>query len=314
MDSEHPISAAPDTATAPVVHSGVLLQFMHRDPILTDLAKTPTHQNNVSPSEQPKGFQFLKLPLEIRLLIYKELFAPPLDAWPALCCLSCQQTTRDWQLDLPDFIDKPIFPAILRTNKTLLEEGLPIMYSNNDFKIICDKKEAYSSTDRFIVPERPITGSHVKHGEVLLPWFEVLETFPMTWRSVEPRILAVYGNLETITLALKSYREINIKMVRQRYKPKPEYLQRMKDSLNSSASRFTYHTTQMLRLCERLMRPNCPGPLEDTIFGIKSIDWVEWEDPEGDNEIERTYYLRCDEDTNDESLVVAMAENTLLTD
>jgi hypothetical protein len=228
-------------------------------------------------------------------MIYNEVTAPAPDAWPALCCLSCRQHTKYYYEKFPDLLVKAIFPAILQTNRMVLREGLPVLYFSIASNILCNNCIAEhcmaaaplgSLTDRLVVCERPVTGSYIKYATLnLFPWDESLDNFPNTWRKFEPKILADFDNLAIITLHLDMFcRVLGIKMVRQRYRPKAEYIHRVQDGLKSFISAqglaCCYHTNQMVRLCNLLLPSDCASAFDYTVSGVRSIHWVEWENAE----------------------------------
>ena len=75
---------------------------------------------------------FLNLPLEIRLLIYDELLVQPDELIRTFCtCRFCAH------LQSPPLGRDCLNPSLLRTNKAILTETLPILYSKNVFLFSC---------------------------------------------------------------------------------------------------------------------------------------------------------------------------------
>lgn len=86
------------------------------------------------------GSRFLSLPLEIRLLIYNELLIQSNDLLRTFCTCKFCANLRD-----PMIGRECLNPTLLRTNRAIYDEALPILYSQNVFSFFCYGPFAYSS-------------------------------------------------------------------------------------------------------------------------------------------------------------------------
>lgn len=91
-------------------------------------ASPSSHDTNISKA----GFRFLSLPPEIRLIIYKELLVQSDGLHRTFCmCEYCPNLkSRSVGRD-------HLNPSLLRTNKAIYNEALPVLYSNNTFAFLC---------------------------------------------------------------------------------------------------------------------------------------------------------------------------------
>ena len=177
------------------------------------------------------GSRLLTLPFEIRLLIYNQLLIQSDGLLRTFCtCKFCAN------LQDPTIGRECLNPSLLRTNRAIHDEALPILYSKNVFSLFCYGPFAYSSRfnvsrrrnnglgtveragcDRFI--ERPIANRHSAWAGVAriikcpsdaakwhvrrlffkLDWVhhKVVNNFPNRWwHGVESDVLRSFPGLE----------------------------------------------------------------------------------------------------------------------
>ena len=183
--------------------------------------------------------RFFSLPLEIRLIIYDKLLVQSNDLLRTFCtCIFCAN------LKNPTIGRDRLNPSLLRTNKAIYGEALPILYSKNVFSFFCYGPFAYTnpiniSRHRSDVPgtvERagldgseiglianrhcpwagvakimkcPSEGakSYVRRTYFKLDWVyhTVLENFPnQWWQPVESTVLAFFPGLEQIKVQISA--------------------------------------------------------------------------------------------------------------
>lgn len=93
-----------------------------------------SHDTNISKA----GFRFLSLPAEIRLVVYNELLVQSdgLHRTFCICNFCANLKSRSVSRD-------HLNPSILRTNKAIYNETLPVLYSKNLFTFLCYGPFAY---------------------------------------------------------------------------------------------------------------------------------------------------------------------------
>ena len=92
-----------------------------------------------APLKSCASFPFLKLPIEIRLLIYHELLVQGPGFSSVFCLCRSPFSTKNRPCG-----NSPLFPAILQTNKTVYNEAWTILYSKNTFHLLCPKSSSCS--------------------------------------------------------------------------------------------------------------------------------------------------------------------------
>ena len=112
---------------------------------MTPMSSQLTPQPILRAKAPQTGLGFLSLPLEIRLLIYDKLLIQTDDLLRTFCtCKFCAN------LDSPTIGREFLNPTLLRTNKAIFNEALPILYSKNVFSFFC--YGPFASASRLTVP------------------------------------------------------------------------------------------------------------------------------------------------------------------
>ncbi len=183
------------------------------------------------------GARFLNLPLEVRLLIYDKLLVQSDSLIRTFCtCKFCAN------LKSPSIGRESLSPSLLRTNKAINNEALPILYAKNIFAFFCYGPFAFTSqlnvsrvrSDRLGTVQRadideltfgPVANRHhawagvakiikcpsdraklhIRRISFKLDFIfqRVLDNFPnQWWQPVESEVLRFYPNLEHIELQI----------------------------------------------------------------------------------------------------------------
>ncbi len=168
--------------------------------------------------------RFLRLPVEIRLLIYHKLLTQDLKT-PRTFCPHDHQHFR-----LRDTPDSTIYRSILSTCKSIKDEALPILYTNNTIQLTCDLRDnenpgfgqypplwtgienhhfqrSLGEKTRDLVKNVSIgydTGYHSNFcNEDEFDMEHHIATFVQSWPMMEELLLRYYPNLETVDLGLR---------------------------------------------------------------------------------------------------------------
>ena len=148
-------------------------------------------------------FPILKLPVEVRLHIYRELLIQPSSFEPMLC--SCYSERHQYWKDRGS-----INPAVLRTCKLAYAEAYPILYRENTFQLFC-KYHGHAAYERglrntpFIVPHRnsaPLLHRAVTDLDVKITSSD--NFYP----SVFERVKYDYPNIRQLIVRTTNYRNL----------------------------------------------------------------------------------------------------------
>ena len=238
-----------------------------------------------------EGFHFMKLPTEIRLLIYRDLLV-----WHGELGLSfCARKHRKSHRHTPQSL---IHPAILRTCKQIYNEGLRVLYTDNTFELLCtfaiwqhDAKDLWhvGFGDFPLIPyPSPYVSTYIKRVSLTYYglWLSRAETarFPQTWAKIEREVLQLCPNIESVFFRtfLRGSLSICVKLVRrhQRGRVARERLQSYKALLENFALRKEqdiegyYKTWDILRdLCSAIWVGEVLGKVSKTAFAVQVIRW-----------------------------------------
>lgn len=203
---------------------------------ISQTLQSPTPLLPDNPTSQA-GFRFLSLPPEIRLLIYNELLVQPNDLLRTFCpckfCanLKCHTIGKDC-----------LNPSLLRTNKLIYNEALPILYSKNIFSVLCygpfrqstglgisrhcpgrpgimaragdngskvgllaNRHSPWAGVTKFITCPSETAMPHVRRLSLKLLWVyhTILDAFPAHWwLPVESDVLRFFPGLEQVTVQI----------------------------------------------------------------------------------------------------------------
>ena len=143
--------------------------------------------NEASASSKTSGAptNFLSLPGELRNQIYVYVLVD-----------------QDY-IDLGTwFCPQPLFPQLLRTNKTIHGEATKLFYTHNRFNFtMCDPELLPSFLDRI----GPDNSKHIRHIRIDFPWFRALNPGDVTLSDKSIRTLeklkGCCANLRTLTMS-----------------------------------------------------------------------------------------------------------------
>lgn len=252
-----------------------------------------------------KDHSLMKIPPEIRLLIYKELLVRNGAAELSFCP---GEHHKSYNHALKFFVH----PAILRTCKTIYHEAFPILYTDNIFELLCvfgqlGKQHLWYRTlgpsPLFTCPN-PHASTYLKR--VFLTYIGIglkrsdIAQFPTCWPKIEREILELYPNVESIfvQICLANYQAICIKLVRRRQSKHSEtpqgqdYTILLKNFaiLRKRSEEVSHPGEDVWRilkaLCNAIARNEMRGCVGDTAFAVQAIRWasgsrgfhLSWED------------------------------------
>ena len=245
-------------------------------------------------SDQKKAVipPLFSLPFELRLPIYKELLAPSDESDEServLCsCRHCQMKRMYGLQARAGKAQRPIFPAILATNRMIYEEGMITLYGENSFLIVCSGISTAPSNRRIppfydikslVVSESGIRNAYLKRVSLSFACprrgRKLVEDLPSMWSTVEPMILDSYPSIERIRLGFfqgELPRCVRIIMTqKQQQKPKGRiYADKYFDTLKMRRGGSNW---QMKRLCNIILSTDLPELIGGSAFTVQSLQW-----------------------------------------
>ena len=176
---------------------------------------------------------------------------------------------------------------ILRTNKQVYHETLPILYSRYTIGMECwkcEKKRVIALSSKQLIEHYL---EYVKHVAVVytinyrveLIW---IREFSTRWSASELQILARYKNTEHSSVQVRGRLfEAIFDLVRRSYKPTIERAHNYKDVLAEHSAYIlkncgTSTLATLEKRCDALLLSDARGPLKDNTFAIHSIRWTLW--------------------------------------
>ena len=202
---------------------------------------------------------------------------------------------------------------ILRTNKQVYHETLPILYSRYTADMDCwECLEKYSIAIR---SKQLIEHYHDYVKKIAMTYTlrdhkVFIKKFSTHWIASEPQILARYKNTEhvSVDIGLGSLYNVTFDLVRRSHKPTIERAHKYKDVLaEQSESIRKYNATALvatlIKKCDAVVLFDARGPLKDCKFAVHSIRWRLGETKE------IVLYLGCDRyRTSDTDIEILLAE------
>ena len=204
---------------------------------------------------------------------------------------------------------------ILRTNKQVYHETLPIFYSRYTIDMECgecEKKRVIALRSKQLIEHYL---EYVKHIVVAytinhpVPLIRIGE-FSTRWSASELQILARYKNTEHVSVQVLGVLFNTIfDLVRRSYKPTIERAHNYKDVLAEHSAYIlkncgTSTLATLEKRCDALVLSDARGPLKDNTFAVHSIRWK----PFGEME-EIVLYFGCDKyKTSDAAIETILAK------
>lgn len=163
----------------------------------------------------------MKLPTEIRLLIYKVLLIR--DGGPKHSfCLG--EHHKYYNRSLSFFV----FPTILVTCKAIHHEAMPILYGDNTFEIFCVSEQPATQHLYRTLEFSPLLTCPIPHAAIYFKQVSLssigisltpadIAKFPVYWPKNEKGFLELYPNIESIFLQLRrrSFNTIYLRLARR---------------------------------------------------------------------------------------------------
>ena len=253
--------------------------------------------------------QFLDLPVEIRLMVYNELM------FMNVGHLARRQQYRGKRNGLVTHSSNLDCAQILRTNKQVYHETLPILYSRYTADMDCS--ECVRKFSIAIRSEQLIEHHHdyvkniamtytLRHHEAFIQ----IREFSTDWIESERQILTRYKNAEHISVDIGlglSY-NVTFDLVRRSHILTIERTHNYKDVLADHIEYIrkycaTSLVATLIKRCDAVVLSNARGPLKDNKFAVHSIRWRLGEAKE------IVLYLGCDEyRTSDANIEILLAK------
>lgn len=245
-----------------------------------------------STPDSKQSFNFMKLPPEIRLLIYKELLVrergPELSFCPG-------EHHKSYSHALKFFVH----PAVLRTCKAIHHEAFPMLYTDNIFELLCvfgqpGKQHLWYRTlgpSPLLTCPNPHASTYLKR--VSLTYIGIglqrpdIAQFPTCWPKIEREVLQPYPNVESmfVQICLPGYQSLCIKLVRRRRSKLAETVQAQDlttllkhfAQLRKRSEELSYPGYDIWRiladLCNAIAHNETRGYTGDTVFAVQAIRW-----------------------------------------
>ncbi|KAL6714312.1 hypothetical protein ACLMJK_007735 [Lecanora helva] len=241
----------------------------------------------MSDHSRPSVSPLLRIPLELRFIIYEELLAPFKTERVLCSCLRCQEKKATKTPSNPSKRPKPIFPAILATNSLIHDEAIVILYSKNHFQLICPEITTAPTNKR--IPEicginslvnisSAIRNSHLKQATLTFSCYarDELDTLPLMWSYLEPMILTSYPNIDRISINLLRvnvpYRVL-IVMTRKHFAKDSKARFCADKYFDAIKIRPADSNWEMKLLCDAFLPAQRPGLFGESTFAIRAIQW-----------------------------------------
>ena len=308
--------------------------------LLITSAAVQTPSETSASSGEGKRFSnshLLKLPAEIRLLIYKELLV---QSQTFVCAISEDANIHE----KPDFIlgtktsypctsthmlknDRSLQPAILRVCRQIYYEAQSILTSKNAFQrvwrplITTESWECEnfglgrSLSSRATCLNEPANTNSLHHHVQLLGISICIDVtrnprfFPTLWAWLEPRLLALYSNLSWVQLRI-CHADIRFEFCVNLW-PKIK----LHHEVREQQYRIQLATilqeidpdSEMIDgdplgtigdLCDEIVLSKACGSMENTAFGVADLEWFG-----------RTVYLGCDVHATSQDQIAEIFQN-----
>lgn len=231
----------------------------------TDMATSVPCSGNV--------FHFMKLPPEIRLLIYKKLLVCNGGAGCSFCpCWHHDHYNHSFGLFS--------YPDILRTCKRIYNEASSILYTDNIFELLCNcfhvAPQLWDRVESPLIP-CPNTRASTYLRQAFLTYFN--RDFPLRWPKIEQEVLEQYPKIEFIFLRAQRTDDefICLKLVR-RHQSKhvgervSDHTARL-DSLSRHNTNIGPSWNIFRDLCCVIWNSEIQGRLQETAFAVQAIRW-----------------------------------------
>ena len=204
-----------------------------------------------------------------------------------LCsCLHCQEKRVNKSPSHSTKRPRPIFPAILATNKVIHEEAMITFYGKNNFQIVCPEISTAPTNKRIpelcginslVTSEGAIRNAYLKQATLTFSCYarDELENLPSMWSYIEPMILAFYPSIERISINLLRvnlpYRVLFVMARKHQQKSKGRVCaDRYFDAIKMRQSDSNW---EMKSLCDVILPAERPGLFDGSAFAIQSVQW-----------------------------------------
>ena len=245
--------------------------------------------------------RFLELPIEIRLMIYKELLIQNADLYGAKCpsCVECEEYRRR-HFTYSNYISTQIFT----TSKQIYSAAQPFLDSKNTVHLHCYLCQRSGKLKLWACPVEPDAlrtepiahyRRHVRKVAIAYetgwdkPWGKLCDQvneLPDHWPSMEGDILVQYGNIDYISLRIglaDRYVDFVFDLVRRSCDSKTQRIHNYENILAQHRAHKNQHwhdnlehwTLSLLeQVCDTIILSEARGALKDTVFAVQKVYWL----------------------------------------
>ena len=266
----------------------------------------------------------MSLPIDIRMMIYDELFLYDVDLYRTRC-ESCPAREAATPTDSANPVSYAHLACtqILRTNKQICSEAIARLYSKNTVQVRCRKCEASESDlldlrPCLVEPYRDLSTHydryypHVKNIAILYeldgvrPYYMLVQ-LTARWPIIDDKIIRRYENTKHISLRIRlpDMSEITVDLARRIHNPSTERVhdyesvlaQVIANDQNDEVS--TLAMAALEEVCDELVLSHARGNFKSTAFAVRSIRWR----PSKKDTKETVVYLGCDKHVTSDAFI-----------
>ena len=289
----------------------------------------PRVQAHVESTAPPRTLlRFMALPIEIRLMIYDEIFAHDVDLYRTRC-----ESCRFREFDSANLMDtaNPVSHAhlactqILRTNKQICCEAIARLYSKNTVHVKCRECEIsiFSEVWAFSVEPHRHLSAHYDHyyphvKDIAITYqiggakpYRLLEGLLVYWPTIDDTIILRYEKTKHISVRIRSYNisEVTIHLARRIYNPPTERVHDYESVLaqantcNQNDEDGTSALAALEEICDDIVLSHARGNFRFTAFAVRSICWK----PPKEDSKEIFVYLGCDKHATSDAFIESIS-------
>ena len=291
---------------------------------LTQTAVPPVRAHVGRTAPPRTFFRFMALPIDIRLVIYDELFVCDVDLYRTRCELCwMRECYSGHRVDSANSVSNAHLACteILRTNKQICCEAIARLYSKNTVHVKCRECEASKSSRLWafsVEPHRHLS-THIDHYypyvKNITIAYEIgsakpdrlLRDLDARWPTIDYTIILRYENTKHISLRIRpsDTSEITVDLARRIYDPSTERVHDY-ESVLAQANAYdrndkdgTSALAALEKICDELVLSHTRGDLKFTAFAVRSIRWR----PSKEETKEIVVYLGCDKHATSDAFI-----------